>query len=619
MLLFLTVANQMEMFALGMMANTGVDFFTLFGEEKEGKIQPTDSVSLSTVEERWNRIDRRQTGVITKKKAIGYLARTDDSNLLSKLSKKVFSKLNLDLSFQGVIFVMVFVAVIKAFFLFFSRYTTKLLSIRITKDLRQQYFEHIQRQPMSFYHKHPLGSLSARSVGDAGQISSSLNSCLTNYIHTPFALLSTLGMCFYLSWQLSLVIFLGIPLVIYPVVLITKKVKRVGRKIQKNQENFSSVLLDFLSGIQTVKVYAMEAFSLKKFKEQNEEMAYLESKSAKYDLLTRPILHTVTTACLASVALYGLYSLNMSLAELLVFVGLLHVFYEPVKKFAEENANIQKGVVAAERMFEVMNLKPTIYDKKGAVELKEFKKEIAFEDVWFKYKDEWVLKGVSFRIEKGSTVAFVGPTGAGKSTIAQLLPRLYEVQKGSITIDGRPISDFTQKSLRELISYVPQKPFLFYDTVMQNIAFGRDFSKEQIKLAAERAFAHEFIVDLPNGYDTLLAEMGKSLSGGQQQRLAIARALVKDGQVLMLDEATSSLDAVSENKIKKAIRKLHGQVTQILIAHRLSTIEYADKIIFLNEGKKMAEGTLNELLEICPPFKEMWDTYHRTTKKLTKI
>ena len=619
MLLFLTVANQMEMFALGMMANTGVDFFTLFGEEKEGKIQPTDSVSLSTVEERWNRIDRRQTGVITKKKAIGYLARTDDSNLLSKLSKKVFSKLNLDLSFQGVIFVMVFVAVIKAFFLFFSRYTTKLLSIRITKDLRQQYFEHIQRQPMSFYHKHPLGSLSARSVGDAGQISSSLNSCLTNYIHTPFALLSTLGMCFYLSWQLSLVIFLGIPLVIYPVVLITKKVKRVGRKIQKNQENFSSVLLDFLSGIQTVKVYAMEAFSLKKFKEQNEEMAYLESKSAKYDLLTRPILHTVTTACLASVALYGLYSLNMSLAELLVFVGLLHVFYEPVKKFAEENANIQKGVVAAERMFEVMNLKPTIYDKKGAVELKEFKKEIAFEDVWFKYKDEWVLKGVSFRIEKGSTVAFVGPTGAGKSTIAQLLPRLYEVQKGSITIDGRPISDFTQKSLRELISYVPQKPFLFYDTVMQNIAFGRDFSKEQIKLAAERAFAHEFIVDLPNGYDTLLPEMGKSLSGGQQQRLAIARALVKDGQVLMLDEATSSLDAVSENKIKKAIRKLHGQVTQILIAHRLSTIEYADKIIFLNEGKKMAEGTLNELLEICPPFKEMWDTYHRTTKKLTKI
>ena len=474
-------------------------------------------------------------------------------------------------------------------------------------------------QPMSFYHKHPLGSLSARSVGDAGQISSSLNSCLTNYIHTPFALFSTLGMCFYLSWQLSLVIFLGIPLVIYPVVLITKRVKKVGRKLQKNQENFSSVLLDFLSGIQTVKVYAMEAFSLKKFKEQNEEMAYLESKSAKYDLLTRPILHTVTTACLASVALYGLYSLNMSLAELLVFVGLLHVFYEPVKKFAEENANIQKGVIAAERMFEVMNLKPTIYDKKGALELKEFKNEIAFEDVWFKYKNEWVLKGVSFRVKKGSTVAFVGPTGAGKSTIAQLLPRLYEVQKGRITIDGKSISDFTQKSLRELISYVPQKPFLFYDTVLQNIAFGRDFSKEKIKQAAVKAFAHEFIAALPEGYDTLLAETGKSLSGGQQQRLAIARALVKEGQVLMLDEATSSLDAVSENKIKSAISKLHGQVTQIIIAHRLSTIEYADKIIFLDEGKKIAEGNLEELLEICPPFKEMWDTYHRSTKKLTSI
>lgn len=619
MLLFLTVANQMEMFALGMMANTGVDFFTLFGEEKEGKVLASDEVSFSTMQERWQKIDRKETGVITKKKAISYLGKREDANLLSKLSRAIFSKLKLDLSFQGVIFVMVFVAIIKAFFLFFSRYTTKLLSIRITKDLRQQYFEHIQGQPMSFYHKHPLGSLSARSVGDAGQISSSLNSCLTNYIHTPFTLFSTLGMCFYLSWQLSLVIFLGIPLVIYPVVLITKRVKKVGRKLQKNQENFSSVLLDFLSGIQTVKIYAMEAFSLRKFKEQNEEMAHLESKSAKYDLLTRPILHTVTTACLASVALYGLYSLHMSLAELLVFVGLLHVFYEPVKKFAEENANIQKGVIAAERMFEVMNLEPTIFDKKGAIELKEFKHEIAFDDVWFKYKNEWVLKGVSFRIEKGSTVAFVGPTGAGKSTIAQLLPRLYEVQKGKITIDGQPISNFTQKSLRELISYVPQKPFLFYDTVLQNIAFGRDFSKEEIKNAATKAFADEFIANLPQGYNTLLAETGKSLSGGQQQRLAIARALLKKGQVLMLDEATSSLDAISENKIKETIRKLHGEVTQVLIAHRLSTIEYADKIVFLNEGKKIAEGNLDKLLETCPLFKEMWDAYHRSTKKIVRI
>lgn len=619
MLLFLTVSNHMEMFALGMMANTGADFFTLFGEEKDGQIFSTDKVDLKTIEDKWASIDKDNSGSITKQGAINYLGKRKDANLLSRLSRAVFSKLKLELSFAGVIIVLVFVAIIKAFFLFFSRYTTKILSIRITKDLRQQYFEHIQSQPMSFYHKHPLGALSSRSVGDAGQISSSLNSCLTNYIHTPFTLLSTLGMCFYLSWKLSLVIFVGIPLVIYPVVLITKKVKKVGRQLQKNQERFSSVLLDFLAGIQTVKIYAMEAFSLKKFKEQNDEMAYLESKSAKYDLLTRPILHTITTACLAAVALYGLYTLHMSLAELLVFVGLLHVFYEPVKKFAEENANIQKGVVAAERMFEVMNLKPTISDKKDAVDIKSFNKEITFDDVWFKYNDQWVLKGVSFSITKGSTVAFVGATGAGKSTIAQLIPRLYDVQKGSINIDGKNINSYTQKSLRELISYVPQKPFLFYDTVAQNIAFGRDFSRECLVDAAKKAFADEFIDELPNGYDTILAETGKSLSGGQQQRLAIARALVKKGPILMLDEATSSLDAVSENTIKQAISKLHGQITQILIAHRLSTIEYADKIIFLQEGKKLAEGTLDALLETCPPFKVMWDAYHRSTKKLSKI
>jgi len=618
-LLCLTVANQMEMFALGMMANTGVDFFTLFGKEEKGQVYASDAISIDDIEQAWKDIDKKDTGVITKKDAISYMGKRKDASPLSRISRAIYSKLGMSVSFQSLICILVGIAFIKALFLFCSRYTTRLLSIRITRDLRQQYFEHIQMQPMSFYQKHPLGSLASRSVGDAGQIASSLNSCLTNYIHTPFTLLSTLITCFYLSWQLSIVIFIGIPLVIYPVVVITKRVKKVGRQLQKNQERFTSVLLDFLAGIQTVKIYAMEAFSLEKFREQNDEMANLESKSAKYDLLTRPILHTVTTACLASVALFGLYTLNMSIAQLIVFVGLLHVFYEPVKKFAEENANIQKGVIAAERMFEVMHLKPPEEDKKKTVNLTSFNHQISFEDVWFKYEDDWVLKGVSFTIEKGSTVAFVGPTGAGKSTIVQLLPKLYEPQKGSIKIDGIPLKQYSRKSLREIISYVPQKPFLFYDTVKQNISYGRRFSLKKIKEAAIKAHADEFIQDLPKGYNTLLAEAGKSLSGGQQQRLAIARALVKEGPILILDEATSSLDAVSEDKIKNAIQYLHGEVTQILIAHRLSTIEYADKIIFLENGKKAAEGNLETLLATCPSFKVMWDTYHASSKKVLEI
>lgn len=607
-LLCLTIANQCEMFSVGLMANTGADFFTLF--TPDGK-KVKDKISISDVTKRWEVIDINEDGVITKQEAARYLAGRKDSNPLSWVMHKVASRFDMERNFSLLIWILISVALFKAVTLFFSRYVTQLLSIRVTRDLRQQYFEHIQLLPLSFYQEQNLGSLSSRAVGDAGQIASSLNSCLTNYLQTPITILSNLAACFYLSWKLSLIIFLGLPLIILPVIYLTKKVKRITRQIQKNQETFSSVLLDFLAGIQTVKIFAMEAFSLRKYKEQNDRMAHLESKSAKYGLLTRPVLHLIATGCLAIVVLFGLYSLHMTVGQLLMFCGLLHLFYEPVKKFAEENANIQKGVVAAERMFEVLHIKPQIEDSTGAIQISGFKNIIEFDHVWFKYRDEWVIKDVSFTVKRGEVVALVGATGAGKSTLVQLMPRLYEAQKGEIRIDGIPLNAITQKSLREQIAFVPQKPFLFFDTVAENIAFGRSFSTEDIESAAKRAYAHEFIIDLPNQYNTLLAEMGKSLSGGQQQRLAIARALVKKAPILIMDEATSSLDAISENRIKTAIRNLQGEITQILIAHRLSTIEHADKIIFFERGRKLGEGSLPELLETCLPFRIMWETYHQ--------
>jgi len=457
-----------------------------------------------------------------------------------------------------------------------------------------------------------MGSLSSRAVGDAGQIAASLNSMMTNYIQTPFTICSTLIACFYLSWKLSLIIFIGMPMIVLPVVFLTKRIKAVTRQIQKNQESFTSVLLDFLGGIQTIKIFATEQFSLKKYQEQNNQMAFLETKNAKYTLLTRPILHTITTSCMATVVLLGLYTLKMSIPILIVFVALLYLFYEPVKKFAEENSNIQRGVVAAERMFEVLSLKPNIQDEDGAINLLNFKESIEFENVSFKYKDDWVLKNISFKIKKGETVAIVGPTGSGKSTIVQLIPRLYDVQKGQIKIDNLPINEYTQKSLREAMAFVPQKPFLFYDTIFENIAFGRNYTFEEIKDAAIKANADEFIMELKNNYYSLLSEKGKNLSGGQQQRIAIARALVKKSSILIMDEATSSLDAISESKIKGAIKNLEKNVTQIIIAHRLSTIEHANRIIYIEKGVKLAEGTREELLKNCPEFKYMWDHYHRS-------
>lgn len=607
-LFFLTTANQCEMFSVGLMANTGADFFSLFSDGKHVK----GRISLKDVQNRWEEIDLDQDGFITKQDAAASIAKKKDSNPLLWVMHKVASQFDIEKNFSLLIVILVAVALYKAITLFSARYVTQLLSIRVTRDLRQQYFEHIQSLPLSFYQEQNLGSLSSRAVGDAGQIASSLNSCLTNYLQAPFTIVSTLCACFYLSWQLSMIIFLGLPLIVLPVIFLTKRVKRITRQIQRNQETFTSVLLDFIAGIQTVKVFAMEAFSLRKYKEQNDQMAVLESKSAKYGLLTRPLLHLIATGCLAVVVLFGLYTLHMTVGQLLMFCGLLHLFYEPVKKFAEENANIQKGVVAAERMFEVLHLKPQILDRDGAINVTTFKNIIEFDHVWFKYRDEWVIKDLSFSLKRGEVLAIVGATGSGKSTLVQLLPRLYEVQQGEIRIDGIPINAITQKSLRDQIAFVPQKPFLFFDTVAENIAFGRSFPIEEIQEAAQKAYAHEFIINLPKQYHTLLAEMGKTLSGGQQQRLAIARALVKKAPILIMDEATSSLDAISENRIKQAIRSLQGQVTQILIAHRLSTIEHADRIIFIDRGRKIGDGTLQHLLETCLPFKLLWETYHHS-------
>lgn len=607
-LLCLTVASQMEMFALGVLSNNGSDFFTLFSTE-----QAHDSVSLHTVEAKWSDIDTSGTGVITKQQASAYMA-NKETNPLNWLIKEFSKRFQFTNNIKALVIILLCVAVFKAIWLFASRYTTQLLSIRVSRDLRQQYFEHIQSLPMSFYQKHNIGSLSSRVVGDAGQIAISINSWLTNYLQTPFTIVTCLSMCVYLSWQLSLVIFIGVPLIVLPIVFLARRVKRVSRQLQKNQESFANVLIDFLAGIQTVKIFSMEAFSLRKYKEQNDRMAVLEGKTAKYGLLTRPILHAITTLCLASVVLFGLYTIGMTLSQLIVFCGLLQLVYEPVKKFADENANIQRGVVAAERMFEVLHLRPEIEDRKGALELTGFHDKIEFDNVWFRYQDEWILKGVSFTVNKGETVAVVGPTGAGKSTIVQLIPRLFEVQKGEIRVDGRPLSAYTQKSLREQIAFVSQKPFLFLDTIAGNIAFGRNFSPERIRNAAKRAHAEEFIERMPQKYDSMLAEAGQNLSGGQQQRLAIARALVKEAPVLILDEATSALDSISELHIKNAITNLHGEVTQILIAHRLSTIEHADKIIYLDRGVKIAEGNRDELLKSCEPFRRMWEAlYHHDT------
>lgn len=607
-----TIASQLEMFSIGIITKKGPDVFELFAPIENGVLNKGENLDVDLIPIRLKEIDISNKKYITSSEINQFMSEHNHSDIVQTGINIINRFLPISNNFTNLAIFLVFVAIFKAITLFAYRFATKLVAIKISRDLRQFYFEHIQSLPMDFYQKHDIGTLSSRVVGDASIIAEAVNSCLINYFQTPFTIITTLTICFFASWQLSLMIFIGFPLIVYPIFFLAKKVKKISKQIQKNQEKFASVIIDFLAGIQTVKVFAMENFSLQKYKEHNDHMANLEKRNAKYDLSSRPIVHTIAMFFLATALIYGLYVLHLSVSEVLVFCGLLYIFYEPFKKFAEENSQIQRGVAAAERMFEVLDLKPQIQDSPTAVNLEEFKDHIEFKDVWFKYNDEWILQGLNFKVKKGEMVAIVGPTGAGKSTIVQLLPRLYEIQQGEILIDGKPLTTYTQKSLRERMAFVPQRPFLFLDSITANISYGQKFDPLAIKQAAERAQAHEFIENLPLKYETVLSETGKNLSGGQQQRLAIARALVKNAPILIMDEATSSLDSVSENKIKESIQQLRGQVTQIIIAHRLSTIEDADKIIYIEKGQKVAEGSKQELLKTCRGFSLMWEMMHRS-------
>lgn len=606
-----TIASQLEIFAIGLITQKGPDFFELFAPTHSGSLKSVDQIYLNQIADQWDKIVPSKEDPITKNAATKYLVNHKPEDKILSAFAFVDRKLGIQGNLYRLALFLLVVAIFNAVAMFAHRYSTKLASIRISTHLRQKYFEHIQSLPMSFYQQYNMGSLSSRVVGDSLTIAEALNACIVNYLQTPFTVISTLILCFLTSWELSLFIFIGFPLIILPITYLSRGVKRVSKQIQTIQEKFASVLIDFIGGIQTVKVFAMEDFSLKKYRQHNEMMASLEKKSARYDLSARPVVHTVAMAFMAVALIYGLYILHMQVSEVLFYCGMLYLFYEPIKKFAEENSRIQRGVAAAERMLEVMALKPEIKDAEDAVDIKFFNHSIEFDRVWFSYNDEWILKGLSFTVEKGQKVALVGPTGTGKSTVVQLLPRLYEVQKGEIRIDGKPLKAYTQQSIRNLIAFVPQRPFLFMDTIAANISYGNTYSQKEIEDAAKKAHASEFIDQLAEKYETMISEGGKNLSGGQQQRLAIGRALFKKAPILVMDEATSSLDAVSEDRIKQALHHLKREITQILIAHRLSTIEDADKIIYIEQGVKVEEGTKDELLERCPPFKRMWELLHQ--------
>ncbi|CAG9046587.1 Vitamin B12 import ATP-binding protein BtuD [Chlamydia abortus] len=607
-ILGLTVSSQVEIFSLGIIAKTGPDAFLLFARKENNRLIKASQLSQEQILERWSDISP-DSDTITTAEAHAYISRygKQGTSITSRLS--CFISRYIDLScFGSLALFLVIVAIFKAVTLFFQRFLSQVVAIRVSCDLRRDYFRALQKLPMTFFHAHDMGNLSSRVITDSASIAQAVNSLMVNYVQAPITLTLALAVCLSISWKFSLLVCIAFPVLILPIVIIAKKIKALAKRIQKNQDQFSSVLLDFLTGIVTVKVFRTESFAFKKYCDQNSRIAALEEKSTAYGLLPRPLLHTIASLFFAFVVIIGLYKFHIAPEELIVFCGLLYLIYDPVKKFGDENTTIMKGCAAAERFYEVLAHPDLHEESEESQEFLGLTRNLEFRDVSFSYDNERkVLKNLSFTIHKGEAIGIVGPTGSGKTTISKLLPRLYEVSQGEILLDGVPIQSYSKSSLRDHMGCVLQNPFLFYDTIWNNLTCGKDIPEEDVMHALKQAYAYEFVQKMPQGVHSLLEESGKNLSGGQQQRLTIARALLKNASILILDEATSSLDAISENYIKEIIGQLKGQCTQIIIAHKLSTLEHVDRVIYLEHGRKVAEGMKDELLSSCPAFLKMWE------------
>ena len=500
------------------------------------------------------------------------------------------------------------VGLFKALSLFSHSYTASLLTIRISQKLRESYFCHIHRLSLNFFSQYEIGTLSSRIVYDSEKISEAVEAILTNYLQLPVTLLATLSICFFLNARIFFFSFIVFPLLITPILFFALRIKKIAKKIQENREDVSSLLVNLFSGIQTVKLFCMETFIERKYLEKNREAARLEEKNARYDHGSRPMLHFFATLAMILILIYALYFVRMSLSEVIIFSGSLHQSYEPIKKFNEMNLRIQRGVAATERMEEILSIQPVIQEVATARLFSTLEREITFRNLSFSYTKggKRVLDNLSFSVKRGEVFAIVGPNGSGKSTLLSLISRLFDPEEGEILLDDHPLSAYSLSSLRQAISFIPQRLFLFGDTVENNISCGQKMERERIKEAAHLASADSFIREMERGYQSLIEEQGRNLSGGQRQKLVIARALAKRASILLIDEPTSSLDKLSESHIQEKITSLRGNVTQIWVTHHLPTLHHVDRLLFLKEGKKVAEGTLSSLLDSCAAFRHFW-------------
>lgn len=471
---------------------------------------------------------------------------------------------------------------------------------RVIADVRNQLYRAIQGQSMSFFTKHPTGILMSRITNDVNSMQGTVSEAVTSLLKDSFTLVCLVFVIFYRDWQLALVAMVIFPLTIYPIATFGRKMRSVATRTQVTMGSLTTLLQETISGARIVKAFGREDYECSRFSKENENLLRLTLKSVSISAISSPFMEFLGGVGIAAIVFYGGYQVIQGVSTpgtFFSFLTALLMLYEPIKRLTNVNNTIQQGIAGAQRVFSIIDTVPEIQNKAEAVPLPPIAKAIEIRNVTFRYEDVPVLNRINLTVRAGEAVAFVGMSGGGKTTLVNLIPRFYDVSQGQIRIDGLDIRDVTIESLRAQIGMVTQQTILFNDTVRNNIVYGDSGKTEaDVIRAAKAANAHNFIMNLPQGYDTVIGEQGTKLSGGERQRISIARALLKDAPILILDEATSSLDTEAEIEVQEALENLMRGRTTLVIAHRLSTIRNADRIVVLVNGEIVEEGTHEALL-----------------------
>ena len=480
----------------------------------------------------------------------------------------------------------------------------------IIRELRDKLYDRIQDLSLAFFQEEKTGALMSRITNDVNIIKSMVSTAVTSSLRDIFTIAGLTFVIFYRDWKLALIATVILPFAYFPIVEFGRRTRKVSKGYQEAMAEMTSFLHETFAGNKIVKAFGMEAFEKDRFRRKTRRLFKLEMKTIKYRSLTSPVMEILGGIGAALVIWYGGYKVivgSSTPGTFFSFLAAVLMLYGPVKALAKINTQVQRGLAASDRVFDILEMESDIKEKEDAVVIPDGNHRVALKNVSFKYREDRVLKNINLTAHEGEIIALVGMSGGGKTTLVNLIPRFYDVTEGSVMVDDIDVRDATIESLRKQIAIVTQEPILFNDTIRNNIAYGcPEAPVERIENAAKAAYAYDFIQGFPGGFETVIGELGGRLSGGEKQRLCIARALLKDAPILILDEATSSLDSEAESTVQKALENLMQGRTTFVIAHRLSTISYAHRIVVIVNGRIVEEGSQETLLSLEGEFFKLY-------------